>query len=342
MQPLPSLLYPLCILLPLSSVPFLQLSLSLCLTVRWTLTHPSCRRFTPEPLPGRRRSTPPCPACLCFSSGHWSEYLGVREMCVGERGQEKSRAEKRGRNDYCAVMLYLISLLFVSWSSLSFSLFSLSVSLSRCLSPSLFVSLRLSLRLSLSLSVSLPLSLSVMHRSTLKNIVDLRIYRAVSPTWGTRRMLGVFQTVTQVRKERETDRERDSERVREWVREGEGEKEKERRRRRDRDGLSGWLTACERHRVRRRMEKSMRERLVQDSVPPSIPPSVITSSSLTLSSVTHQEYGGKPSDVTITPWQLHLTLFSALISVVSNPTRDQLEVYVCVSVYCCVCVLLCL
>jgi predicted acylesterase/phospholipase RssA len=35
-------------------------------------------------------------------------------------------------------------------------------------------------------------------KSTLKNIVDLRIYRAVSPTWGTRRMLGVFQTVTQV------------------------------------------------------------------------------------------------------------------------------------------------
>ena len=244
MQPLSSLLYPLCILLPLSSVPFLQLSLSLCLTVRWTLTHPSCRRFTPEPLPGRRRSTPPCPACLCFSSGHWSEYLGVREMCVGERGQEKSRAEKRGRNDYCAVMLYLISLLFVSWSSLSFSLFSLSVSLSRCLSPSLFVSLRLSLRLSLSLSVSLPLSLSLCHaQEHPQEHCGSEDLPSREPHLGHETHAGrVSDGDSGEERERDRQRERqwESERVseRRRRREGEGEKEKERQR------WTVWLTDC--------------------------------------------------------------------------------------------------
>ena len=38
-----------------------------------------------------------------------------------------------------------------------------------------------------------------------------------------------------------------------------------------------------------------------------------------------QEYIGKSGDITITPWQDHLSLFSAVFTSIHNPSREELE-----------------
>jgi hypothetical protein len=34
---------------------------------------------------------------------------------------------------------------------------------------------------------------------------------------------------------------------------------------------------------------------------------------------------GKPGDITITPWQDHISLATAIVSVIKNPTRSDLD-----------------
>jgi TAG lipase / steryl ester hydrolase / phospholipase A2 / LPA acyltransferase len=44
-----------------------------------------------------------------------------------------------------------------------------------------------------------------------------------------------------------------------------------------------------------------------------------------------QDYGGRPCDVTLTPWRHHLSLPQALMTVIKNPTREEIKDLILVS-----------